>query len=126
MCHAQLLFRAPPQCFIFLEAEILERSLCHLLDKTIASLETPSSADEGRFGIDIVMARQVDDREKKVADFSLALGRSLGGVDLGELLVDLLARPAGVGPIEALASGSVLDLLGAAKCRQSQGDSVED
>ena len=48
-----------------------------------------------------------------------------GGVDLGQLLVDLGARAGGVGPVEADPGGAALQLLGALQRRQGEGDAGE-
>src|SRR5690606_5483234 len=99
------------------------------LDALEPRLEAQVRAARGLLRIDVEMPREIRDREQHVAELGLdpaPLTARDRFVELAELLGDLLARAARIGPIEADACGAASELHGARQRRQPDRHAVEN
>src|SRR5262249_52765846 len=86
-----------------------------LLEVGEAAAEALGGGAQGALGVEAQLAGQVDGGEEDVAQLALDVGLVAGGervVQLVQLLVDLPARPAGVGPVEADGTGLLAGAAG--------------
>jgi hypothetical protein len=117
------LLRPLPERFQLIDIHSFNGLSANLFHLAEALLEARRGLAKGRFRVDVEVAGIIDDREQQVAELGGALLVGGGGVDLGQLLVDLGARPGDIGPVEADARGAALQLLGALEGGKGEGDS---
>ncbi len=111
----------------------------HLLHRCLLDLDAPSAKlflhegepaaeslyarPEGKLGIHLYEAREVDQAEEEVAKlmFDIPLSRE-GSFKLGQFFLDLFHNSGSILPVEAERRGHFLDFCGPEECRKALGN----